>query len=50
MLLEHDILGGYDLGKDCPALSNHMLVCVTEMNSKDDIDFLASVLQEASHD
>jgi glycine dehydrogenase subunit 1 len=49
-LLEHDIIGGYDLGKDCEALANHMLLCFTEMNSKDDIDYLASVLQEVTHD
>jgi len=49
-LLEHEILGGYDLGKDCPALANHMLVCVTEMNTKEDIDYLASVLGEVSND
>ena len=49
-LLERDIIGGYDLGKDCEALANHMLICVTEMTSKDDIDYLASVLEEVSHD
>lgn len=50
LLLDQDIIGGYDLGKDCPALVNHMLICTTEMNSKDDIDYLASVLKEVSHD
>ncbi len=53
-LLEHDILGGYDLGKDYPALQNHMLLAVTEMNSREEIDLLADVLaesaQEAGHD
>jgi len=49
-LLDHDILGGYDLGKDCPALENHMLLCVTEMVSKEDIDFLVSVLGEVTND
>jgi glycine dehydrogenase subunit 1 len=49
-LLENDIIGGYDLGKDCKALANHMLICVTEMTSKDDIDYLAAVLEEVSHD
>ncbi len=33
-LLEHGILGGYDLGQDYPALKDHMLVAVTEMNSQ----------------
>jgi glycine dehydrogenase subunit 1 len=48
-LLEHGILGGYDLGQDFPALKDHMLVAVTEMNSKEDIDSLAEVLGEVSH-
>jgi glycine dehydrogenase subunit 1 len=49
-LLEHGILGGYDLGQDYPALKDHMLIAVTEMNSKEDIDTLVEVLSEASHD
>ena len=49
-LLEHGILGGYDLGQDYPALKNHMLVAVTEMNSKEDIDALVEVLSEVNHD
>ena len=48
-LLEHGILGGYDLGQDYPALKDHMLVAVTEMNSKAEIDLLVEVLQEAVH-
>ncbi|MGE5378143.1 MAG: aminomethyl-transferring glycine dehydrogenase subunit GcvPA [Bacteroidota bacterium] len=49
-LLEHGILGGYDLGQDYPALKDHMLIAVTEMNSKEDIDMLVEVLSEVSHD
>ena len=49
-LLEHGIIGGYDLGQDYPALKDHMLVAVTEMNSKEDIDTLVEVLSEVSHD
>ena len=49
-LLEHGILGGYDLGQDYPALKDHMLIAVTEMNSKEDIDMLVNVLSEVSHD
>jgi glycine dehydrogenase subunit 1 len=49
-LLEHGILGGYDLGQDYPALKNNLLVAVTEMNSKEDIDALVEVLSEADHD
>jgi glycine dehydrogenase subunit 1 len=48
-LLEHGILGGYDLGLDYPALKDHMLVAVTEMNSKEEIDLLVEVIQEAVH-
>ncbi len=49
-LLEHGILGGYDLGQDYPTLRNHMLFAVTEMNSKEEIDYLVNVLKEESHD
>jgi glycine dehydrogenase subunit 1 len=45
-LLDHGILGGYDLGRDYPALKNHLLVAVTEMNSKEEIDALVEVLKE----
>jgi glycine dehydrogenase subunit 1 len=48
-LLDHEILGGYDLGKDYPALKNHMLVAVTEMNTREEIDLLVSVLQEMTN-
>ncbi len=49
-LLEHGILGGYDLGQDYPNLKDHMLVAVTEMNTKEEIDLLVEVLLEVSHD
>ena len=45
-LLEHGIFGGYDLGKDYPALQNHILMAFTEMNSKQEIDTLVEVLKE----
>ncbi len=45
-LLDNGILGGYDLGNDYPSLANHLLVAVTEMNSKDEIDTLVEVLKE----
>jgi glycine dehydrogenase subunit 1 len=47
-LMERGIIGGYDLGTDYPHLKNHMLVCVTEMNSKDEIDALVEALGEAN--
>ena len=49
-LLEHGILGGYDLGQDFPERKNHLLIAVTEMNSKADIDVLAEVLLEMNND
>jgi glycine dehydrogenase subunit 1 len=49
-LLEHGILGGYDLSQDYPSLKHHLLVAVTEMNTKEEIDMLVDVLSEASHD
>jgi len=49
-LLEHGILGGYDLGQDYAKLKNHMLIAVTEMNSREEIDLLVDTLAEVSHD
>ncbi len=49
-LLEHGILGGYDLGQDYPEMTDQMLVAVTEMNSKEEIDALVAVLSEVNHD
>jgi glycine dehydrogenase subunit 1 len=49
-LLEHHILGGLDLGEYYEDLKNHMLIAVTEMNSKDDIDLLCDVLSEVDHE
>jgi glycine dehydrogenase subunit 1 len=49
-LLDHGIIGGYDLGQDYPSLKDHMLIAITEMTSKEEIDLLVEVLKEASHD
>jgi glycine dehydrogenase subunit 1 len=49
-LLEHGIVGGYNLGQEYPALKDHMLIAVTEMNSKEEIDMLVDVLAEVAHD
>jgi glycine dehydrogenase subunit 1 len=49
-LLDNDILGGYDLGQDYPQLEQHMLLAVTEMNTKKDIDYLVDLLAEVEHD
>lgn len=44
-LREQGIIGGYDLSKDYPHLGNAMLVAVTEMNTKEQIDNLAKALK-----
>ena len=43
-LLAEGIIGGVDLGEHYFHLQDHMLVCVTETNSKDEIDRLAEIL------
>ena len=48
-LLEHNLLAGYTVGKDYPGLENHLLIAVTEMNTKDDIDWLVSGLEEVTN-
>jgi glycine dehydrogenase subunit 1 len=48
-LLEHGFLGGYDLGQDYPELVDTMLLAVTEMNTRDEIDGLVEVLSEVAH-
>jgi len=45
VLRERNIIGGYDLAHDYPHLGNAMLLCVTEMNSKADIDDLVEALK-----
>jgi len=49
-LLDHGFLGGFDLGKDFPSLTDHMLIAVTEMNHKEDIDQFCTILGEVSHE
>ena len=45
-LLDHwGIVGGYDLGKDYADRANQMLIAVTEMNTKEEIDTLVEALQ-----
>lgn len=47
-LLEKGIIGGYELGHDYPHLNDTMLICVTEMNSKREIDALVEELGKLS--
>jgi glycine dehydrogenase subunit 1 len=46
LLTEWGLIGGYDLGRDYPHLENHMLLCVTEVISREEIDVLVDALAE----
>ena len=48
LLLEWGIVPGYDLTQDYPDLGECLLVCVTEMNTAEEIDALAEALAEAA--
>jgi glycine dehydrogenase subunit 1 len=48
LLDEWGIIGGYDLGEVYTDLEDHMLVCVTEMNPKQEIDLLVEALKEVA--
>jgi glycine dehydrogenase subunit 1 len=48
LLEEYGIIGGYDLSKDYPDLGDAMLLCVTEMNAREEIDDLVQALKEAA--
>ncbi len=45
-LIEQGIIGGYSLEKEYPQLKDHALFCVTEMNSKAEMDALVKILGE----
>lgn len=44
-LAKHGIIGGYDLKDDYPHVGDAMLIAVTEMNTKSDIDALVQALR-----
>jgi glycine dehydrogenase subunit 1 len=44
------IIGGYDLTAEYPDLSGCLLFCVTEMNTKDEIDTLVEALKEIAEE
>ena len=44
LLGTHHIIGGYDLAQVSPSLERRMLVCVTEMNTRAEIDRFADIL------
>ncbi len=48
LLRGYVIIGGYDLGEEYPELEDHMLLCVTEMNPRQEIDLLVSALKEVT--
>jgi glycine dehydrogenase subunit 1 len=50
LLEEWGMIGGYDLGRESPQLEGHMLVCVTEVISREEIDALVDALAEAAKD
>jgi glycine dehydrogenase subunit 1 len=45
LLYERGIIGGYDVGQHYTHRQNQMLICVTEQNSKAEIDLLVSALK-----
>ncbi len=45
LLEDWDIIGGYDLGRDYPHLADHMLIAVTESNTREEIDDLVAALE-----
>jgi len=48
LLDQWDIIGGYDLGLDYPHLADHMLIAVTETNTREEIDDLVAALEEVA--
>ena len=44
---EHGMIGGYDLGQFAPDLANHMLVAVTELCTRSDIERFVEALEQA---
>lgn len=48
LLEDFGIIGGYDLGRESPNWERRMLIAVTEMNTRADIDGLVAALRHAS--
>ncbi len=44
VLLDHGIVGGYDLGRLDPSLDRHLLLCATELNNRASIDRLVAAM------
>ncbi|WP_400242340.1 aminomethyl-transferring glycine dehydrogenase subunit GcvPA [Niallia sp. JL1B1071] len=45
-LLEKGMIGGYDLGRDFEQLENHMLIAVTELRTKAEIDEFVAEMED----
>ncbi|MNH43247.1 putative glycine dehydrogenase (decarboxylating) subunit 1 [compost metagenome] len=41
-LIEKGIIGGYPLGQNYDSLKNHVLIAVTELRTKEEIDALVA--------
>jgi glycine dehydrogenase subunit 1 len=48
LLEEWGIIGGYDLARDYAGMENQMLLCVTEVIRRDEIDALVEALAAAA--
>ena len=48
LLEKHNIIGGFELGRAYPDMKDKMLICVTELHTRDDIDRLAKALKEVA--
>jgi len=48
--MDHGILAGIDLGESYPDMKNYLLIAVTELNPREEIDALIDLLGEADHD
>ena len=48
LLHYYAIQGGFDLGLVYSELENHMLLCVTEVNTREQIDALVDALAEVA--
>jgi glycine dehydrogenase subunit 1 len=44
LLIDHDIIGGFDLSREYRHLQNHMLLCCTETDTREEIDELVAAL------
>ncbi|MBD8071127.1 aminomethyl-transferring glycine dehydrogenase subunit GcvPA [Bacillus sp. PS06] len=49
-LIKKGIIGGYDLGRDYSEFANQMLVAVTELRTKDEIDTLVGEMEGVCHE